>query len=98
MPKRNKSLSITYHKVNKIDKSLIDIKLMLLAQHCNLATKIPVIPNFKLCYTKEKKQIVDQKIADQKNKTSFSVYILILDFDIGIAHFYYNNSIKNGGY
>lgn len=86
--KHSKALSISSYKVIKIKKSPISIKLIPPTKRRNLATQIPIIPNFKLSYAGKKRQIVDYKLLIKKIEPFlaliFLLWILILELLIFI--------------
>ena len=61
------------------------------AQRRGLATQIPTLPNFKLGYAEKERQLVDQRLAERKTKTSFIPAIPTIHFSVGIAHWVYDD-------
>jgi len=69
-----------------------------LAQRRGLATQIPSLPNFKLGYAEKERQLVDQRLAERKTKTSFIPSIPTLHFSVGIAHWVYDEQGDDEGH
>lgn len=88
---RSKTSSITSQEIIEIDESPIAP-----AKRRGLATQIPTIPSFKLGNSEKERQMVDQKIADQRSKSGFSSHIPIVHFNVGIAHFHHDNALEDG--
>jgi hypothetical protein len=51
-----------------------------------------------LGYAEKERQHANQRIADRKAKTGFIPSILIIHFNVGVAHFYYDEIVEEGGY
>lgn len=102
LPERGKAIPALDQKIIEIEESPAGNKfsspIIVPAKRRGLATQIPNIPNLKLGYAEPERQVVDQRIADRKSKTGFSSYAPVVHFNVGIAHYTYNNSIDNGGY
>lgn len=102
MPECNKALLIINQEIIEIKIFLFTTKIIanvfLLLKCQSWATFIPTISNFKLRYAKKERQMVDQKIANQKSKTGFSFYVTIIHFHVWIMYFHFDNIIYNKGY
>jgi hypothetical protein len=61
------------------------------AQRRGLATQIPTLPDFKLGYAEKERQLVDQRLAERKTKTSFIPSIPTIHFSVGITHWVYDD-------
>jgi hypothetical protein len=68
------------------------------AQRRGLATQIPSLPNFKLGYAEKERQLVDQRLAERKTKTSFIPSIPTVHFSVGIAHWVYDELEDDDGH
>jgi hypothetical protein len=55
------------------------------------ATQIPRIPEFKLGYAEKERQIVDQRVADRKQKTGYNHPPTTVHFAVSVAHFHWDD-------
>lgn len=62
-----------------------------------ITTQHPLLSDFKIGYVEEKRQIVNQCIADKKFKTSFTSFASVVHFNVRIAKFTHNSLIKDDG-
>lgn len=61
--------------------------------------QIPTIPNFKIGYAEKERQSTNERIIARKPKSGFDTSEgLIVHFNVGIAHFTFDDSHEDGGY
>jgi hypothetical protein len=100
LPERSRAIPPIEKEVIEIGESPTDIKPIPPAQRraVGLATQIPTLPNFKLCYAEKERQQAEQRTTERKAITNFVPPIPIVHFSVGVAHWVYDDLIEDEGY
>ena len=91
-------------KYHVLDQEVIEIvKLpaesftLPLSWHYGKAIQVFTVPDLRLGHAENARQTANKYIANKKIKTGFTPFALVIHFNVGVAQFIHDNSIKDEG-
>jgi len=61
------------------------------------STHIPNVPDFKLGYAEEEREVANKRVQDRKTKTGFTRPQSVVHFAVGVAHFHWDELAAGEG-
>ena len=96
LPERSRT-KLLDQEIIEIEESSAEKPMPSVRRRGAAATQHPTLSDFKLGYAEEKRQIVNQRIADKKSKTGFPSFAPVVHFNVGIGKFTHDSLMKDGG-
>ena len=84
-------------KVIEIVESSAESSTLPPSQRYRKAIQVSTVPDLRLGHAEDARQTANQHIADKKTKTGFTPFASVVHFNVGVAQFIHDNSMKNGG-